>query len=175
MIYSIDPGATGAIAVFDLHFRRLFELKPMPKLKAELDTYFLSIAEHDDTRIVMEDVGRGIAGNSMQSVATFAMRRATLDTLLVVHGLLDRTFFYTPNEWQRPVKEFILQKLNKPRGTFRLPKLIKEMTRDWVTSQIGSKVPLAHADAVAIGLYHLKHAKENPDVQKQRREEAAAN
>lgn len=171
MIYSIDPGATGATAVFT-PLGEFFRIQPMPKTKAEL--LIMTQGWHPHS-IAIEDVGRGIAGNSMQSVATFAMRRATLDTLLVVHGLLDRTFFYPPNEWQRPIKEFTLQKLNKPRGTFRLPKLTKEMTRDWVTSQIGQQVPLAHADAVAIGLYHLKHAKENPDVQKQRREEAAAN
>ena len=175
MIYSIDPGATGATAKFSICGGGFLGLQPMPKLKAELDTWFLSIAEHDNTRIIIEDVGRGILGNSMQSVATFAMRRATLDTLLVVHGLLDRTFFYTPNEWQRPVKQFTFQKDAKVLGRFRLPKLTKEQTRDWVEAQVGEKVPLAHADAVAIGLYHLKHAKENPDVQRERRGLAAAN
>lgn len=172
MIYSIDPGATGAIAVF-YPAGTFYALHRMPKTKTELHSFIAD--NYAGNQFVLEDVGRGIAGNSMQSVATFAMRRATLDTLLVVHGLLDRTFFYTPNEWQRPVKEFILQKSNKPRGTFRLPKLTKEMTRDWVISQIGQQVPLAHADAVAIGLYHLNHAKENPDVQRERREEAAQN
>lgn len=172
MIYAIDPGATGAIAVFSP--RGFTAVIPMPKQKKELNDFFASAAPYDDLRIAIEDVGRGIAGNSMQSVATFAMRRATLDTLLVVHGLLDRTFFYTPQEWQRPVKA-AFQKSSSPVPRFRLPPLSKEMTQQWVQDQIGAKVALAHADAVAIGLYHLNHAKENLDAQSVRRKIAAAN
>ena len=153
---SIDPGATGAI-VFWPGFTRNPYLYAMPKTKRELDSLICRLSVNRHQPIVMEDVGDGHLGNSMQSVVSFAKRRATLDTILSILGLTPNLFLYRPQEWQNVVQKSRGSTL--PVGVGRLPKVEKKDVLNWVKTQVECKVTLAHADAVAIGLYHLQNTK----------------
>lgn len=152
---SIDPGATGAI----VHWRATLPptIYPMPKTKADLYCTLRNLQERVPGVIVMEDVGDGHLGNSMQSVVSFAKRRATLDTILSILGLTPSLFLYRPQEWQNVVQKSRGSTL--PVGVGRLPKVEKKDVLNWVKTQVECKVTLAHADAVAIGLYHLQNTK----------------
>jgi len=158
-VISIDPGATGAI-VFWPGLTRNPVIYKMPKTKAELYSCLRQLqAAHPPTwtSVVMEDVGDGHLGNSMQSVVSFAKRRATLDTILSILGLTPNLFLYRPQEWQNVVQKSRGSTL--PVGVGRLPKVEKTDVLNWVKTQVDCKVTLAHADAVAIGLYHLQNTK----------------
>ena len=159
---SIDPGATGAIVLWDASRLRHPTVHPMPKTKQDLHSIMARACSpnHGHYRhqpIVMEDVGDGHLGNSMQSVVSFAKRRATLDTILSILGLTPNLFLYRPQEWQNVVQKSRGSTL--PVGVGRLPKVKKKDVLNWVKTQVDCKVTLAHADAVAIGLYHLQNTK----------------
>ncbi len=152
---SIDPGATGAIVCWGLRPDRIPFIHPMPKTKVEL--HMLLKCFRPGTTLVMEDVGDGFLGNSMQSVVSFAKRRATLDTIISILGLTPNLFLYRPQEWQNIVQKSREGTLRN--GVGRLPKIEKKDVLNWVKTQVDCKVTLAHADAVAIGLYHLQNTK----------------
>ena len=163
---SIDPGATGAIVCWGLKPDRVPMVHPMPKTKEAL--YLLMKCFRPGSTIVMEDVGDGHLGNSMQSVVSFAKRRATLDTILSILGLTPNLFLYRPQEWQNVVQKSRGSTL--PVGVGRLPKVEKKDVLNWVKTQVDCKVSLDHADAVAIGLYHLQNTKGlHHDKQQERR------
>lgn len=154
---SIDPGATGAIVLWPSAVCRNPYIYRMPKAKRELHMLFARLTTGHQCPIVMEDVGDGHKGNSMQSVVSFAKRRATLDTILSILGLTPSLFLYRPQEWQWVVQKSRGSTL--PVGVGRLPKVEKKDVLNWVKTQVDCKVSLDHADAVAIGLYHLQNTK----------------
>ena len=154
---SIDPGATGAIVAWDAPRPRSPVVYAMPKTKDGLYILLSETLRYYNRPIVMEDVGDGHLGNSMQSVVSFAKRRATLDTILSILGLTPNLFLYRPQEWQNVVQKSRGSTL--PVGVGRLPKVEKKDVLNWVKTQVDRKVTLVHADAVAIGLYHLQNTK----------------
>lgn len=153
---SIDPGATGAIVHWTGSQQVPVLIYSMPKTKEELHKRLSGLMRFSHL-VVMEDVGDGFLGNSMQSVVSFAKRRATLDTILSILGLTSNLFLYRPQEWQSVVQKSIPGTHRE--GVGRLPKVEKKDVLNWVKTQVDCKVSLAHADAVAIGLYHLQNTK----------------
>jgi len=98
-IIGIDPGAGGGVGVYDgLQYMRVIK---MPATEDDLVSFFKRAAEHNPN-IFMEKV-HAMPGNGVVSMFSFGQQVGTIKTALAAAGLLDRTQFITPQEWQRAI------------------------------------------------------------------------
>lgn len=100
IVIGIDPGSNGGIAVYDgknIKAYKMPETYPdiYETLKEIRDTY---IANYE-VIVYMENVGKGMPGQSSKATATFARHNGHLEMALYALGM--RTEMVTPQKWMK--------------------------------------------------------------------------
>ena len=96
-IIGIDPGASGGVAVYS---NGTMESYGMPEGYTEIYDFLLHIKRaYPDCTAILEDVGKGIPGQSSKATATFARHNGHLEMALYALGI--RSEKVTPQKWQK--------------------------------------------------------------------------
>lgn len=99
-IIGIDPGVqSGGIAIFT---NGKMEAYPIPEGYTEIFDFLRELRNRDITEeviAVLEDVGKGIPGQSSKATATFARHNGHLEMALYALGI--RSEKVTPQKWQK--------------------------------------------------------------------------
>lgn len=140
----IDPGASGGMAVLD-ESGGVVEVSKMP------DTILGILAaiekwKDEDVVCVLEDVGRGMPGQSSKATATFARHNGHLEMALLASRI--RTYKVTPQKWEKTYQ------LGKSGGMDKAAwkRKLKEKAQQLFPS-LGKKITLATCDALLIAEY----------------------
>ena len=146
-VIGIDPGASGGIAVLnDTH--RVVEVVNMPDTPLDI-LEFLRKYSPDDTVVYLEDVGRGMPGQSSSATAKFARHNGHLEMALL--ALRFRSVKATPQKWERTYGLGSSSAYGKEEWKRRLKMKAQELFPD-----LGKKVTLKTCDALLIALYGLQ-------------------
>lgn len=100
-IIGIDPGEKGGIAVIGGRLGISPYLKKMPDTFADIYQLLSDIYSNCPDGIVcyLEDVGKGVPGQSSRATATFARHNGHLEMALFALGI--PTIKVTPQKWQK--------------------------------------------------------------------------
>ena len=144
----IDPGNSGGVAVLSSST----EIHNMPETYPDIYNLFKDIiGRHsgEDVLAVMEDVGRGMPGQSSKATAVFARHNGHLEMALYALGI--RTVKVTPQKWQRSYSNSLgkSSQYEKREWKNRLKGLAQQMFPS-------EKVTLKNADALLIANYGQK-------------------
>ena len=146
-IIGIDPGLAGGIAVMD-ESHRVIEVVNMPDTPMDI-LDFLRKYEPSECVAYLEDVGKGIPGQSSSATAKFARHNGHLEMALLALNI--RTFKVTPQKWQKMYQLGRSGDYGKAEWKNRLKAKAQELFPD-----LGKKVTLKTADALLIALYGLR-------------------
>ena len=94
----IDPGFSGGIAVLDKD-GKVKDLTKMPDTPTDILEYLRGWKDGYDPSCVLEDVGRGIPGQSSSATAKFARHNGHLEMALLALEIPTATA--TPQKWQK--------------------------------------------------------------------------
>ncbi|MCM1221101.1 MAG: hypothetical protein NC548_42120 [Lachnospiraceae bacterium] len=148
-IIGIDPGEKGGIAILDTN-GTLVEAVTMPQTPADIYSYLKGHDFGDDSICYLEDVGRGMPGQSSKATATFARHNGHLEMALLACGV--PTEKVTPAKWQTQFK--LGSKKEEPKTSH------KNRIKAFAQSRFGNpKITLATADAIVIALYGYENEK----------------
>jgi len=145
-VIGIDPGLNGGIAVID-ESHRVVEVVSMPQTPMDILDFFRKYEK--DSVAYMEDVGRGMPGQSSKATATFARHNGHLEMALLALGI--RTFKMTPQKWEKMYQLGKSSEYSKNEWKNRLKAKAQELFPD-----LGKKVTLKTCDALLIALYGLR-------------------
>lgn len=146
-IIGIDPGASGGIAVLnDTH--RVVEVANMPDTPLDI-LEFLRRYDPSDTVVYLEDVGRGMPGQSSSATAKFARHNGHLEMALL--ALQIPAVKVLPSRWERTYGLGSSSAYGKEEWKRRLKMKAQELFPD-----LGKKVTLKTCDALLIALYGLQ-------------------
>lgn len=147
MVIGIDPGSLGGVAVLD-EAHRVVEVVNMPETPMDILELFRKYSA-SDTIAYMEDVGRGIPGQSSSATAKFARHNGHLEMALLALGI--RTFKATPQKWEKVYQLGKSSSYTKTEWKNKLKAKAQELFPD-----LGKKVTLKTCDALLIALYGLR-------------------
>ena len=146
-VIGIDPGVNGGIAVMD-RAHRVVEVVNMPATPRDvLD--FLGKYSGEETVAFLEDVGKGMPGQSSSATATFARHCGHLEMALLALGI--RTWKATPQKWQKLYQLGRSSGYSKTEWKNKLKAKAQELFPD-----LGKKVTLKTCDALLIALYGVR-------------------
>lgn len=98
-VIGIDPGANGGIAVLS-SVGTVVRLSKMPETQQDILQFLKDVLAFDgDCVCYLEDVGRGMPGQSSKATATFARHCGHLEMALLALGI--PTYTATPQKWQK--------------------------------------------------------------------------
>lgn len=142
----IDPGESGGIAV--LNGTKLFAYNmpdTYPDIYNTLSSLQKQYAGHELVAI-LEDVGKGIPGQSSKATATFARHNGHLEMALYALGI--RTVRVTPQKWMKNYSNQLgkSKDVEKREWKNKLKGLAQQMHPE-------EKVTLKNADAILIAEY----------------------
>ena len=146
-IIGIDPGELGGIAVMD-ESHRVVEVSNMPSTPMDI-LDFLGRYADGECIAYLEDVGRGIPGQSSSATAKFARHCGHLEMALL--ALKIRTVKVLPQRWQKMYQLGRSGDYTKSEWKNRLKAKAQELFPD-----LGKKVTLKTADALLICLYGIR-------------------
>lgn len=146
-IIGIDPGVNGGIAVMD-EAHRVVEVVNMPETPMDILEFFRKY-EPSETVAYMEDVGKGMPGQSSSATAKFARHNGHLEMALLALGI--RTFKMTPQKWEKMYQLGKSSDYSKSEWKNRLKAKAQELFPD-----LGKKVTLKTCDALLLAMYGLK-------------------
>lgn len=146
-VIGIDPGASGGIAVLnDTH--RVVEVVNMPDTPLDI-LEFLRRYDPSDTVVYLEDVGKGMPGQSSSATAKFARHNGHLEMALL--ALQIPAVKVLPSRWERTYGLGSSSAYAKDEWKRRLKMKAQELFPD-----LGKKVTLKTCDALLIALYGLR-------------------
>lgn len=146
MILGIDPGAAGGIALYS---NGTMEAYNMPEGFTEIYDFLRELRNRDITEevvAVLEDVGKGIPGQSSKATATFARHNGHLEMALYALGI--RSVKVTPQKWQKFYSNTIGNSKDKTKTEWK--NILKNEAKRRYPNL---KITLATADAVLIAEY----------------------
>lgn len=148
-IIGIDPGKTGAIAIVDTKpFTGLIihplQTDSLEDLRAQFQALFDGPEPY---RVFVEDVGKGMPGNSSSSMTVFARHNGHLDAFLAVYCDLECLEYVRPVKWMDRVIG-----PDRPKGKGARDAR-KRYILDMMVDTWGMNLSLSSADAVAIATY----------------------
>lgn len=146
-VCGIDPGSNGGISVLDAegHVMESVKMPPTPEDILE----FLSKYATNDTVCYLEDVGKGIPGQSSKATATFARHNGHLEMALL--ALKIRTNKATPQKWMKFYQLGKSGNYSKTEWKNRLKAKAQQLFP-------GEKVTLATCDSLLIAEYGRKQS-----------------
>ena len=146
-VLGIDPGESGGIAVMDSS-HRLLDVVPMPSTPMDILSYLRRWVGGGCVAYI-EDVGRGMPGQSSSSTAKFARHNGHLEMALLALGI--PTVKCTPQRWER------LYQLGKSTGMPRAEwkRRLKAKAQE-LFPDLGARVTLKVCDALLIALYGVR-------------------
>ena len=149
-IIGIDPGFAGGIAVMnDAHM--VVEVVNMPETPLDIFEFLRKYTTNGhDVIAYLEDVGRGMPGQSSSATATFARHNGHLEMALMALGI--STVKATPQKWQRSYNLGKSSDYSKDEWKRKLKMRAQELFPD-----LGKKVTLKTCDALLIALYGLRN------------------
>lgn len=139
----IDPGANGGITVIDLD-GNVQDLTKMPPTAHDIYQYLSRFS--DNSKCVLEDVGKGMPGQSSKATATFARHNGHLEMALIALGIY--TEKVTPQKW---IKEYQITK-RKEMSKSGWKNILKAKAQQLFPS-LGPKITLSTCDALLIAEY----------------------
>lgn len=146
-IIGIDPGDKGGIAVLDVK-GNVVEVISMPETPMDI-LNFLRQYDPDDTFVYLEDVGKGIPGQSSKATATFARHNGHLEMATMALDL--KTYKITPQKWQKMYQLGKSSDFEKAEWKRRLKGKAQELF-----PALGKKITLLTCDALLIAEYGRK-------------------
>ncbi len=146
-IIGIDPGDKGGIAVLD-QAHKVIEVVKMPETPMDI-LCFLRKYEPSDTVVYLEDVGRGMPGQSSSSTAKFARHNGHLEMATMALGF--STVKATPQKWEKMYQLGKSSDYEKAEWKRRLKAKAQELF-----PTLGKKITLLTCDALLIALYGLR-------------------
>lgn len=147
-IIGIDPGAAGGIAVLgESHV--VVEVSNMPDTPMDI-LDFLRKYPAEETIAYMEDVGKGMPGQSSSATAKFARHNGHIEMALLALGI--STVKVTPQKWEKMYQLGKSSAYGKTEWKNRLKAKAQELF-----PTLGKKVTLKTCDALLIALYGLKN------------------
>ena len=147
-VIGIDPGLSGGIAVMD-DAHKVVEVCNMPETPMDI----LDLLRKYDSSVTvayMEDVGRGMPGQSSSATAKFARHNGHLEMALLALGI--STVKCTPQKWEKMYQLGKSTAYSKNEWKNRLKAKAQELFPN-----LGKKVTLKTCDALLLALYGLKH------------------
>lgn len=148
MVIGIDPGLNGGIAVMDAS-HRVLEVCNMPETPMDILEFLRKFQQYAPI-VYLEDVGKGMPGQSSKATATFARHNGHLEMALLALGI--RTVKCTPQKWQKMYQLGKSSDYDKNAWKNRLKAKAQELFPD-----LGRKVTLKTADALLICLYGVRN------------------
>lgn len=147
-IIGIDPGIhLGGIAVY---FNGTMEAYSMPEGFTEIYDFLRKIKlAYPDCSAVLEDVGKGIPGQSSKATATFARHNGHLEMALYALGIKSEKV--TPQKWQKLYSNTIGNSKGKTKTEWK--NILKNEAKRRYPD---IKITLKTADAVLIAEYGRK-------------------
>ena len=146
-VIGIDPGFSGGIAVMD-EAHKVTEVANMPETPMDI-LDFLRKYVSEDTVVYMEDVGKGMPGQSSSATAKFARHNGHLEMALLALGL--PTVKCTPQKWQKVYQ--LGKSTDHDKNTWK--NTLKAKAQE-LFPNLGKKVTLKTADALLIALYGVR-------------------
>ena len=147
-IIGVDPGEHGGIAVMD-ESHKVVEVVHMPETPLDI-LYFFKKYDPTETVAYLEDVGRGMPGQSSSSTAKFARHNGHLEMALL--ALEIPTVKATPQKWQKLYQLGKSSDYGKTEWKNRLKAKAQELFPN-----LGRKVTLKTCDALLIAMYGVRH------------------
>jgi len=147
-VIGVDPGESGGIAVID-HAHKVIEVSNMPDTPMDI-LEFLRKYDPSETIVYLEDVGKGMPGQSSSATAKFARHNGHLEMALLALGM--RTVKATPQKWQKMYQLGKSGEYGKTEWKNRLKAKAQELFPD-----LGKKVTLKTCDALLIALYGIRN------------------
>ncbi len=147
-IIGIDPGSLGGIAVMD-ESHKVVEVANMPETPLDI-LYFFKKYDPSDTIAYLEDVGKGMPGQSSSATAKFARHNGHLEMALL--ALQIPTVKATPQKWQKLYQLGKSSDYGKTEWKNRLKAKAQELFPN-----LGKKVTLKTCDALLIAMYGVRH------------------
>lgn len=146
-IIGIDPGFSGGIAVMD-EAHKVVKVSNMPETPMDI-LDLLRCYEGSGAVAYLEDVGKGIPGQSSSATAKFARHNGHLEMALL--ALRIPTVKCTPQKWQKMYQLGKSGDYGKTEWKNRLKAKAQELFPD-----LGKKVTLKTADALLIAMYGVR-------------------
>lgn len=147
-IIGIDPGSLGGIAVLD-ESHKVVEVINMPETPMDI-LNFLRKYEPSETVAYLEDVGKGLPGQSSSATAKFARHNGHLEMALLALGI--STVKATPQKWEKMYQLGKSSSYSKTEWKNRLKAKAQELFPN-----LGKKVTLRTCDALLLALYGLRN------------------
>ena len=146
-VIGIDPGTNGGIAVY---FDGEMESYRMPECYTEIYDFLDTVKKaYPDCYAVLEDVGKGLPGQSSKATATFARHNGHLEMALYALGI--RSEKVTPQKWQKFYSNTIGSSKGKTKTEWK--NILKNEAKRRYPNL---KITLATADAVLLAEYGRK-------------------
>lgn len=144
-IIGIDPGEKGGLAVLTEQEMRPFK---MPATFTEIYDFLFDLkhSAKDGLFVVLEDVGKGIPGQSSKATATFARHNGHLEMALYALGI--RSEKVTPQKWQKHYSNTIGSSKGKTKTEWK--NILKNEAKRRYPD---IKITLETADAVLLAEY----------------------
>lgn len=146
-VLGIDPGINGGIAVMDGN-HRVLDVLCMPETPMDILEFLRGYAG-GIVVVYMEDVGRGMPGQSSSATAKFARHCGHLEMALLALGM--RTVKVTPQKWEKMYQLGRSSDYEKSEWKRRLKSKAQELFPD-----LGRKVTLSTCDALLLALYGVR-------------------
>ena len=143
----IDPGFSGGIAVLDTD-GKVKDVVKMPATPTDILEYLKSWTKDFDPVCMLEDVGRGIPGQSSSATAKFARHNGHLEMALLALGIGTTTA--TPQKWQKAYQMHSSKDMTKTQWKNALKAKAQQLF-----PQEGKKITLCTCDALLIARYAL--------------------
>lgn len=146
-VIGIDPGLSGGIAVMD-GSHRILDVLCMPETPMDILEFLRGYAG-GMVVAYMEDVGRGMPGQSSSATAKFARHNGHLEMALLSLGI--RTVKVTPQKWEKAYQLGKSTGYTKTEWKNRLKAKAQELFPD-----LGRQVTLKTCDALLLALYGVR-------------------
>lgn len=147
IVIGIDPGFAGGISVMD-SAHKVLEVSNMPETPMDI---FMFLKKYQSSGAVayIEDVGKGMPGQSSSATAKFARHNGHLEMALL--ALQIPAVKVLPSRWERTYGLGSSSAYGKEEWKRRLKMKAQELFPD-----LGKKVTLKTCDALLIALYGLQ-------------------
>lgn len=147
-VIGIDPGSLGGMAVMD-ESHKVIEVINMPETPMDI-LDFLRKFDPSDTVAYLEDVGKGMPGQSSSATAKFARHNGHLEMALLALSI--STVKATPQKWQKMYQLGKSSEYSKTEWKNRLKAKAQELFPN-----LSKKVTLKTCDALLIALYGVRN------------------
>lgn len=143
----IDPGEKGGIAVLDKG-SNVLDIVKMPVTPQDILQYISEWKDNDEyvVHCALEDVGKGMPGQSSVATAKLARHCGHLEMVLLAKEV--KTVYVTPKKWQKEYQLGSSKGYTKTQWKNKLKAKAQQLF-----PELGKKVTLAVSDALLIAEY----------------------